>query len=146
MKKEILILGTIFLFIGVGIQPAGSVATINKQTVPEPAKIVNIEVHPGLGIMIRVDAGSSPHNKGGTLELTIDAPIMLFGQKHIIKIPVILAHKPDFFFSNFFGFGRCSIRVTFDVDDDGEVDTEATRNGFIFGRHVIFRNFYVPIP
>jgi hypothetical protein len=139
-----------FLILGVLILSSiGAVATINKQPESEPAKIVEIYVQGGCPtISIRIEVGNEPHCEGGTFELTIDAPIMLFGQKSIIKLPDWLpAHQAvSIPFGGHFGFGRCSIQVTFDVDDDGEPDTEGTRQGFIFGPLVFFPYFYIPIP
>jgi CHASE1-domain containing sensor protein len=138
-----------FLIIGVLLLSSfGAVATVNNQTESEPAKIDKIEVQcHALTVVIRVEVGSSPQSSG-TFELTIDAPIMLFGRNHIIKLPKLLpAHQPwECPFGLSFGFGRCNVRVTFDVDNDGDVDTEASQNGFIFGPLIIFRDFNVPKP
>jgi hypothetical protein len=45
-----------------------------------------------------------------------------------------------------FGIGLCEVTVTMDIDDDGKIDGQASKNGILFGPFVLLGGFQVPLP
>ena len=144
MKKKILP----FLIVGfLVLSSVGAVAISdekNEKLEPLQEQYVVFGVHGGFGIKISMRTLFEVYDEPGEIEITIDATIMIIGQKSNIPIPIPLHPDDNTIYVKTglkLGFGRCTVKATGDFDNDGIPDTENAADGIILGPFVIFKAF-----
>jgi hypothetical protein len=139
-----------FLIIGILILSSiGAIATREeKNSNHEPLKSdIFILARGGFGIRIFVhNYDTTPYEQPGTIEVIIDAPLMLIGARSNLSMPIPIQPDETAMARTglVLGFGKCLLTINIDIDNDGDVDTYSTAEAIIFGP-IVFQGT-IPIP
>lgn len=99
--------------------------------------------------LLVVNTGNDVYQGDIQGNITINSPMLIIdGSIAIPGVGVVIQPNQSVTFKSGFslGIGLCTVTVTMDIDGDGKIDGQASKNGFILGPLVLFSGFPIPLP